>query len=370
MASDDFQVHAKQKHKAKIRAYIGNLRVCPDVKEKLWYLLKEKGFDDVAEHNIEVHKNKSCFALVSCSNADRLIAKINGVDFDGRKLVAQREQKKLSTTKPSFGGGWVGPIKRTPVPAPAAPSPPQVFATDIVSTPVLDEEHQSDEQNITSLDSFRLRCQKPLTELLSEFGEYDPNFKAVVPTLPPSAEIDTSTRDSDVGESYSQLGKVGKAPLHVEFCSFGYVFCAPSNKGHSHSQPLPPLDCRDLPAVPPYLAHKPGISFAVKRVIMTDELKAMVSTLSAQVMDALVDAIADGHGYAMPLRMTINVGSANGRHRSVLICEEAAKGLRYRLRKNVNNIVQVEVSVGTTHRDMDRKRDLGRHKADAADEEW
>ncbi|KAI2513714.1 hypothetical protein MHU86_497 [Fragilaria crotonensis] len=370
MSSDSFQLHAKQKNKAKLRAYIGNLRACPDITAKLLYLLQQKGFVDIGEHDIEVHKQKSCFALVSCSNVDRLIAKINGVDFDGRKLVAQREQKKAGTTKPSFGGGWVGPKKPSPQPIPQSTTKPsQAFSVDEVSDPLRDEEYQSDHQNILTLDSFRSRCQKPLTDLLSEFGEFDPNFKKVIPTLP-SAEIGLSSRDSDVGESSNQLGKFGKAPLHVEFCSFGYIFSAPSSKGHIHANPLPSLDCRHLPSVPPYLAHKPGIAFAVKRVLLTDELKATVSTLTAQVMGALIDAIADGHGYAMPLRMTINVGSENGRHRSVLVCEEAAKGLRDRLRKNVNNSVQVEVSVGTTHSDMDRKRDLGRRKPDAADDEW
>jgi hypothetical protein len=366
MSSDSFQVHANQKNKAKLRAYIGNLRSCSDIKTKLLYLLQEKGFVDVAERDIEVHKLKSSFALVSCSNVDRLIAKINGVDFDGRTLVAKKEQKKTGATKPSFGGGWVGPKKTIPL---VTLKPSQALSIDDASDALCDEENQSDHQNNLTLDSFRLRCQKPLTDLLSEFGEFDPNFKKVVPTLP-SAEIGVFSGNSDIGESNNQLGKVGKAPLHVEFCSFGYIFSAPSNKGHIHANPLPSLDCRHLPAVPPYLAHKPGIAFAVKRVLLTEELKVMVSTLTTKVMGAIIDAIADGHGYAMPLRMTINVGSENGRHRSVLVCEEAAKGLRDRLRKNVNSSVQVEVSVGTTHNDMDRKRDLGRRKADAADDEW
>lgn len=369
--SNDFQVHSKQKNKTKPRAYIGNLRVSPDLKTKLFYFFQEKGFDKIKEQDIEVQKNQSCFVLVSCSNVDRLISKMNGTHFDGRKLVAQREQKKGDNKKPSFGGGWAAPTKPRPAPNPTQPTTATVDPVSL-DIHVATEDSETDRQDNITLDDFRSRCQKPLSDLLSEFGEHDPDFKkVVVPAMPP-VENQTSADSPQVtvNESNSQLGKHRKASLHVEFRSFGYIFSAPSSKGHSHSQPLPPLDCRDLPPVPPYLAHKPGFAFVVKRVLLTDELKTLSSTLADEVLDALVEAITNGHGYAMPLRMTINVGSDNGRHRSVLICEEAAKGLRYRLRKNVNNRIQVEVSVGTAHQDMDRKRDFGRAKQEDMDDDW
>jgi len=112
MSSDSFQVHANQKNKAKLRAYIGNLRSCSDIKTKLLYLLQEKGFVDVAERDIEVHKLKSSFALVSCSNVDRLIAKINGVDFDGRTLVAKKSRRRLEQRNRLLEGGGSGRRRR------------------------------------------------------------------------------------------------------------------------------------------------------------------------------------------------------------------------------------------------------------------
>ena len=372
MASNDFRVPSKQKKKASPRAYIGNLRVCPDIRTKLSYLIQEKGFDKITDDDIEVQQQKSCFALVSCSNVDRLIAKLNGIDFDGRKLVVQREQKKTGTSKSSFGGGWARPTKSRSTPKDMVsinPLHPTMVSEETMND-LSGEEDTNEHQDKVTLDDFRSRCQKPLTDLLAEFGEYDPNFKKVVPMLPSENEGSAKDATNEADESNNRLGKFGKAPLHVEFCSFGYTFSAPSSKSQSHAQPLPPLDCRYLPAVPPYLAHKPGIAFDVKRVLMTDELKAVASTLADDVLNALVDSISDGHGYAFPLRMTIHVGSLNGRHRSVLVCEESAKGLRYRLRKNVSNRVQVDVSVGTTHRDMDRKRELGRPRHGESEEEW
>lgn len=374
MASNDFRFPSKEKKKSSPRAYIGNLRVCPDIKTKLLFLIHEKGFGKITEDDIEVHQQKSCFALVLCSNVDRLIAKLNGVDFDGRKMVVQSEQKKAGTAKSSFGGGWARPTKSSPTPKePMAVSVKPLQPTMVREEIAKDDSGEgvtSDDRDEVTLDDFRSRCQKPLTDLLAEFGEHDPNFKKVVPTLPSENEGSAKNSTAETDESNSRLGKFGKAPLHVEFCSFGYVFSAPSSQSQSHSQPLPPLDCRDLPTVPPYLAHKSGIAFDVKRVLLTDGLKTVAATLADQVLSALVDAISDGHGYALPLRMTIHVGSLNGRHRSVLVCEESAKGLRYRLRKNVNNRVRVDVSVGTTHSDMDRKREFGRPKHGESEDEW
>lgn len=352
MGDDGFQV-AKQKTKAKPRAYIGNLRVSPDLSNKLFYLFQERGFR-IDEKDISVQKQKSCFALVTCSNVDRLVSRLNGVEFDGRKLVVQREQKKGGNgKKPSFGGGWAAPTK------PSRQAPP----TSILKTasPAKDAPEQvdaTDHQDAISINDFRSRCQKPLSELMGELGEQDLDFGKVVPNAPPEpSSTEQQNLETSYEDSNSRLSKLGKAPIHVEFRSYGYVYGAPSSKGWSHSHPLPPLDCCELPSVPPWMARQDGKSSAVKRILVTDELKSVSNSLADQAADALVEAITDGHGHAMPLRMTIHVGSENGRHRSVVLCEEAGKALRRRLRENAGNRLQEDVSVGTAHQDIDRKRD-------------
>ena len=77
--------------------------------------------------------------------------------------------------------------------------------------------------------------------------------------------------------------------------------------------------------------------------------------------DALVEAIdQSGHGYALPLRMIVYVGSESGRHRSVVFSELAATSLRKKLRSNVNNRFAQPCSVGTRHRDIERQVAVGK----------
>lgn len=350
---DGFQVQTKQKIKAKPRAYIGNLRTSPDLKNKLFYLFQEKGLDGITEDDITIQKQKSCFAFVSYKNADRLVSKLNGLEFDGRKLVVQREQKKGGDKKTSFGaGGWSKPAK----PQQPRPKPAALPVTNTINNPIgiqADDSDSEERKPEVTLDDFRSRCKKPLSELMSEFGEYDPDFKKVIPTAPPEEEIET-TEQTPRGAN-SRLGKHGKAPIHVEFRSFGYVYSAPTSRGWSNAYPMPPLDCRHLPGVYDYLARQDGKSPNVKRVLLTDEVRDFTRTIADRVLEAVVEAISDGHGHGLPLRMTINIGSEQGRHRSVLVAEEAGKELRKRLRSNRGDRLTQDVSVGTAHQDMDRR---------------
>jgi hypothetical protein len=79
---------------------------------------------------------------------------------------------------------------------------------------------------------------------------------------------------------------------------------------------------------------------------------------ATKVWDCLVDAQNDGgHGYALPLEMTIYVlGSESGRHRSVVVCEWAAAQLRKLLRENEHDVLQQPLSVGTQHREVAASR--------------
>ena len=217
---------------------------------------------------------------------------------------------------------------------------------------------------------FMSQAKKPLAELLADYGEQDLDFKKVVPTI--STEEQSPIHNKSRREDFNnRLTLQGKAPIHVEVTSFGFIHGVPSDVrsgGWSYSHPLSPLDCRDLPQVPQYMARQDGLSPAVKRVLKNardsdDDTKRdyrvqeYANELGQQMFDALYEAItAGGYGHASPLRMTIYVGSETGRHRSVVVCELAATALRKLLRSNQDNRISQPVSVGTRHRDIERRQ--------------
>lgn len=206
---------------------------------------------------------------------------------------------------------------------------------------------------------------KPMAELLADFGQADPNWK--------QKQVDSGIDPNPNDAPTSQLAPKGKAPIHICLTSFGFSKGAPKRMdGWSYRQPLLPLDCRDFPTVPHYLAWQDGLSGAVKRALQypqpqdrtkcKEELEPTLydyarKTVATQVWKALLEAQDQGgHGYVSPLEMTIFVGSESGRHRSVVVCEWAAIELRKLLRKNMNHVVKQPVSVGSFHRDVESHR--------------
>jgi hypothetical protein len=219
-------------------------------------------------------------------------------------------------------------------------------------------------------DDFMSRAKKPLAELLADYGEQDLDFKKVVPTISTEEEETPMHNKSRREDFNNRLTLQGKAPIHVEVMSFGFIHGVPSDVrsgGWSYSHPLSPLDCRDLPQVPQYMARQDGLSPAVKRVLKNAQesdndskrdyrVQEYANELGQQMFDALFEAIAaGGYGHASPLRMTVYVGSESGRHRSVVVCELAATALRKLLRSNQDNRISQPVSVGTRHRDIERR---------------
>ena len=198
---------------------------------------------------------------------------------------------------------------------------------------------------------FRL---KDMSELLADFGQADPNWK--------NMKITEETTPAEPTES--RLAPQGKAPIHISLCSFGYSKGAPPRPaGWSQSLPLAPIDVRDLfETVPKYLEWRDGLSGAVKQALKqenrdgTDIQGYAKSTVADQVWEALLEAQTAGYGYASPLTMTVHVGSESGKHRSVVICEWAAIQIRKLLRTNDNNIIQQPVSVGTIHREIEKRK--------------
>jgi hypothetical protein len=217
----------------------------------------------------------------------------------------------------------------------------------------------SDDEQVDEPATFQM---KPMSDLLAEFGQADPNWQ--------SKQVDTTAEvTTDENAPSSQLAPKGKAPIHICLTSFGFSKGAPKRMdGWSYRQPLLPMDCREYPTVPHYLAWQDGLSGAVKRALQYTRdqegtpykllLKDFAcKTVAEEVLKVLLEAQNEGgHGYASPLEMTIYVGSDIGRHRSVVACELAATQLRKFLRANADNAIHQPVSVGTLHREVQNHR--------------
>jgi hypothetical protein len=403
--SDNFQmVHKKKsaasKNKKRQLLYVGNLpstmETEGELKEKLIQLFQDRAQCRINSSDISIvdtssmTPSSSCHALVSCCDSnirlDGMVQCLHRVTLDGRRLVVQREHKRkpleINSPKkqqhPSLGGSsW-----STPRPRKNDTVQPNDMAEQSSEDPIgtasamIGFEPREEEE-----EEFSARCSKqPISSLLDEYGEQDLDWKQLL--LPQPKQIDSTTHEDEKMQLDStatttaapvggenRLGQKGRAPIHVEFASFGYLYGAPVRKGGwSHAQPLSPVDCRlFLEPVQHYLAWQNGLSGAVKRALLPDltagdsegksvpSIRQAADDLAKQVADVLIEAMEQwGYGYAQPLSMTVSVGSELGRHRSVVFCELAGTALRNRLRSNDNSQFTQPCSVGTRHRDIER----------------
>jgi len=238
------------------------------------------------------------------------------------------------------------------------------------------------ESNISSTkepESFAELMQKPLSSLLEDLGEQDTDWQntkvaatAEQDSSPPKNDTPAVSQKQQQPETPNRLERHGKAPIHVEFVSFGYRHGLPRSVGGSYAQPLAAIDARQLAPVPPYLAWMDGTSGAVRNAMIrgnnhnrTNDSSSNSTAPLIHVRDFVRDNVVQptahamqqaistgGHGYALPLRMSVFVGSEEGRHRSVVAAELAATALRKLLRANVDHAFGAPVSVGTRHRDI------------------
>jgi hypothetical protein len=224
-----------------------------------------------------------------------------------------------------------------------------------------------------SLEAFRRRMGGGLGELMEGYGEFealDPSEATGQPPPPPGegeGEESSDLLESEPSEEEtprSMLAPNGKAPVHLELASFGFTYGKPPSRGWSSGDPLPAYDVRALPVAPDGVARLSGLSYRVKRELLRNRgskegestpLWDAVHQVARDAVKALEDAIEGGAGWAAPLTVTVNVGSEAGKHRSVVVCEAAAVAVRNLLRRNEGGI-EVPCSVGTRHRDVDRKR--------------
>lgn len=355
---DGFEVTSRKKVLKK-NVYIGNLPTNTnehDLVTRLKNLLRDQcSLNDADITDLQIHLSaKSCHALLPCDNhlMDRIIQKLHRKDFQGKKLVAQRERKKksydasnnsISNNKQKAFGTWTQ------------------SAVDHVDRVIKEEIEQAEHPVNTAIAaaaavgvmsslSPNSLLSQPIDDLLADYGEQDLNWKQMI--TPTSSESQEIVKE----QSESRLTQLGKAPIHVQFYSFGYHHGAPNEirNGWSHAQPLPVHDCRNLGAVPGHLIWQDGLSGVVKRELLWNtDIRNVANDLADRVADAVIDAINEGgHGYAFPLKMLVLVASELGKHRSVVFCELAATALRKRLRTNENNQFREPCSVDTFHRDL------------------
>lgn len=351
---DDFQSLPTKRVSHKKRLYIGNLPgACPDLSNKLVNLF-ESLHVPIASESVSVIADAStatssppatCHAFIECEPKyiDPIISKLNRRQFEGRRLTVSREKRlkdhnNFKNKKSSFPANtWTAPQKE------ATPT----------TEPVTTANDPTEDDQETGNDPISFQT-KSLAALMADYGEQDVDWKKAAPVNEESLETKK--------DSISVLGQHGKAPIHVTVKSFGYRHGAPPDKGWSHAQPFSPFDMRHIEPVPHYLAWQHGLSASVKYALMRQDkegvIRSTATKIATQVATALERAINEGnHGYALPLHMNINIGSENGQHRSVLMSEQIAMGVRRILRENSDCrfASSVKVSVGTSHRDMERK---------------
>ena len=249
-------------------------------------------------------------------------------------------------------------------------------------------------QDINEISLFHTKCNQSLSNLLEEYGDYNPNLEVVVPEIMNSTSKDSlclnrnnNNTNDDTGKNSSMLAPRGKTPIHIQLVSFGYKYGSPAKgtSGWNHSDPLPFMDCRDLPRAPHHVAKLSGLSFRVKRALMNqnedndenanqndenemtagkreNSIKVRSEDIAKKVFSSLEEAISGGeYGWGNPLDVTVHIGSEYGRHRSVVLCEIVAQSIRKLLRKNSSGSITIPVSIDSRHRDVDQN-----HKDDEA----
>ena len=266
--------------------------------------------------------------------------------------------------------------------------------TETNTIEVISDGNNVDSSNKMTTNEFQSRCKMPLSELLAEYGEEDLHWQKDPPSSQQNAMQPThkdQRKQTNNSNNDGMLAQFGKASIHVELVSFGYKYGAPSHskKGFTYSNPLPPLDVRDLDRAPGHVAKFNGLSYLVKRALLNpsrgndDEqchesedgvnlvqspMRQRANEIADEIIKVLVESIDEGgHGAISPLTMTVSIGSEYGRHRAVVLVEHLAVVLRARLRRNDgrrfndtgdaggNGIVRQPVSVGTRHRDVEAR---------------
>lgn len=394
---------------SKKRAYVGNLKHTNDIEFKLQKLFQQsaisinrEGIEIVKLGNLPKGSDAKCIALVQC-DIESAIKCLDGVQFEGRVINVQREKKRKNNKDgmAKFGGGWSKPpssrtpirqekqsVKRNPGIEMGSVQTSRTEYIDSSLSKSLNSLHVNNNERpshdvdnvmdrlskevVDNISNFHARCNSSLDNLMEEYGQHDPNFEQMV-----VKEDSTDDRPGKSNENVGMLAPNGKAPIHIEIISFGFKYSVPARarEGWSHANPLAPIDCRSLPRCPHHVAKLSGLSFKVKRTLLSniisskseesDDIKggtevvnpivAKSDEISCTVLKGTLNAINEGgHGYAFPLGTSIYLGSEYGRHRSVVLAEKVAQDIRKLLRENDQGAFTQPISVSTRHRDIDQ----------------
>ena len=437
------------KLKPKSRVFVGNLPY-PTTQNHTDKLQKLFLASNIQVCNIDIIQPKlgtKCFALVECNDVQEAIKCLDGVEFCGNVITVQKEkrnkqrlrgnydaQKTKMKNMHGFGGGWSKPqasqsqSQKQPKP-PQSQSQPQHHDTDTTAVDTADTTTTTIAANTTAtsnrddIHTFYSRCKLNIHQLMEEYGDFDPDFENMKVALndddndthqekersqsPIMESQHNDNNDYNINDNgiSGMLGTSGNAPINVELVSFGYKYSVPpqARQGWSYSNPLSPIDCRDLPRCPHYVAKLSGLSFKVRKVLLSSEYGSSIEKdnvyndsseieeqqyqlqrlkekhqeqsknskdlnplrlksveLSKAILKSMEEAIQEGqHGYAFPLKATVFIGSEYGRHRSVVLCDIVAQEMRKLLRccndHNVTTLrIDVPVSVSLRHRDVDK----------------
>ena len=407
MADDGFEKLTTRKNKKKQRICLINLTPNLNLEDELVKLFEQVGIS-ISPNDIEHYgKGDKQSHVVSCEDASRAIVELNGKEHNGKILGVKREIKGRSDKKGTCNFGakaWTKPVTSQKSVTPVRPVRPNLelaettvkkhimnieeseikppnsavamsllasmnaFGADLLlSNQIIEQSTAEDEPNEPSLEDFQAKCKIPLSQLLSDYGQQDLDFKNKKIEQQLEDQVDESEPDDESNEVIlfqSRLGLHKKAPIHVELTSFGFSHRAPTLKNWSHAQPLPPVDCRHLHETPYWLVRPDGRNPSVKRAILNEETRQLCRSFANQIIDAIQEATEAGYGHAMPLRINIYMGSEAGRHRSVVVCEATGIQLRKLLRNNQEGRISVPVSVGTLHQDIDRKQKEVKQRVD------
>ena len=392
----DNEFHSVQKKKIgsnknhRTRVYVGNLpsQWNPDDLRSL--IVQRTGV--VAESGVELYHHQDgresftgtpqqAFVAVAGMGPEELLIQLRGIQLQGQPLVVHLEKRQRKNVgQNTFNSlAWSKPKVQ---PQSKARNPSIVNDEKEQKT---DGSSQSARREPNTFQTFA--AQQSLSALLQDFGAQDAEWQNVQVTegqQKQHGEHDEHIVACSLPDS--RLERHGKAPIHVEFVSFGYRHGLPSelraaSTGNSYAFPLPEIDCRCLAEIPHFLSWMDGTSGAVRNAMLkantnngsnsnninNPHVRDFVrDSLVQPVIQAVISAINEGgHGYAMPLRMTVFVGSEQGRHRAVVACELAATSLRKALRQNENNQFVASISVGTNHRDMAQQQAQKRRKNDS-----
>lgn len=425
---DGWQSSSNSNFKAKSkRAFVGNLTPHPNLEVKLRELFSKSSINTYKIDIIKPKHGSNCFALVQCQDVQEAIKCLHGISFLGNVIVVKNEKKPNSGGRNSrnnngFGAGWAKPSEsfKSKQGSNKSSSHDKTFVEGKEKSENIsgDDEKKSDGMvksqasqsalmNIMKddekliqddIDSFHSRCKLGLNQLMQEYGEYDPDFenmKVSEPETKPKPYANQNKKQLNQSDDRSSggggmLAPNGSAPINIELVSFGFKYSVPpqARQGWSHSNPLSPIDCRSLPRCPHYVSKLSGLSYKVKKTLLSSDygapqikdedldgemekvaissdnenetkkfhnpLAVQSNEISETIMKAIEEAIEGGHGYAFPLNTIVHIGSEYGRHRSVVLCENIAQNLRKLLRINDKDRIKAPVSVSLRHRDVDR----------------